>query len=107
MGTTPNVKFYLTHGKLADILPQLYKAYGNKPFTESNAKVDIIGFKHGYLSRMDNLGIAVRVNGKSRMHLARGEPTQWILTPATCIAINEYYTGDCYGLRKKEKRAKG
>ena len=96
MATTPNVKRYLAHGRLVDTLPQLYFTFGRKPFTEAEARQKLGDFKHGLLARMDNLGMAVRVAGKSRVHITRGIATQWILTPMTCQAIREYYSGVGY-----------
>jgi hypothetical protein len=85
------VGIYLTRGRLADILPKLFEIFGNKPFTESEAKEKIDGFKHGYLRQMYNIGMAVRVEGKSRLYIDRREKTRWMLAPATCEAIEDYY----------------
>jgi phage baseplate assembly protein gpV len=90
MGTTSKVRTYLNYGVLSDVLPGLYLEFDDKPFTETEARKRIKDFKHGTIMRLDNSGMIYRINGKSRLHLVRGEPTQWALTPKTREAIKKY-----------------
>jgi hypothetical protein len=97
---TSKMGYYLVHGELAVVLPNIYQKYKDKPFTVTDAIDNVEGFRSGLILKLKHLNMITRVERKI---FETDKTPEWRLTEPACENIKKHLNGEL-NTRKREKK---